>query len=806
MDVRLEFSFVEGIIKNIDNGILCIDETGRVVLSNPAFTSISGYHSDDVLKEDVNTFITMVFGANRKEEFFEKFIVNKSFMEYNVLLCDKGSNFRPVNVTVDRFIYNSRTFYILVFSPNLQNVEEEHRLHTRVFDSVNEGILITDTNGVIISVNPSFTKITGYQEEEVIGRKTNILSSGKHSLHFYIEMWSDIHETGTWQGEIWNKRKNGELFLEYLRIDTVRDEEGNLTNYVGVFSDITKSKKNDTDLRLYSRVFENASEGVMITDTSGVIISINPEFTNTTGYTANEVIGKRPNILHSGRHERDFYITMWATIHDKGSWQGEIWNKKKSGEIYPEWLSINAVKDEDGQIINYVGIFSDITQQKRSEEELTRLAHFDNLTGLGNRFYFQKKLTQVIDEAEIRNEMVGIVFIDLNRFKLVNDTLGHAIGDQLLIIFAERLKNTLKDTAFLARLGGDEFTLIIPRVEKIKNIKSLLVKVLRSVEKPVKLEDQEIIPTCSMGVSIYPSNSNSIDKLMRQADTAMYRAKEQGKSYQFYDEGMLVENNKKIDLVNGLHKALTNKEFVIHYQPQIDINNEEVVGLEALIRWEHPQMGIVSPGEFMPLAEETGLIVPIGKWVLSTVCEQIKQWEMIGINTKVAVNLSPRQFIDDSLIFNLSRAMYKTGISPNSLELEITESISMHKVDKVIDKLYEVRSLGISVSVDDFGTGHSSLSYLKRFPVNSIKIDQSFIRNIYKENENASIVKAILDMATGLGLDVVAEGVETKNELDTLKSFGCQYVQGYLFAKPMPKKEVESYLIQMQHNIQYPKG
>ncbi|WP_134702248.1 EAL domain-containing protein [Ammoniphilus sp. YIM 78166] len=668
-------------------------------------------------------------------------------------------------------------------------------LYLTVFQNVQEGIVITDKQGSILSVNRAFTLTTGYQEEEVRGKSPSILQSGKQEPSFYVEMWASVYEKGTWQGEIWNRRKNGEIYLEWLMIDTVRNERGEITHYVGIFSDITDRKRTEEKLHLYSRIFENTSEGIIITDTKGTILWVNPAFTLTTGYLPEEAIGRKPSMLSSTQHGTEFYIEMWTTIYEKGSWQGEIWNRRKSGEVYPEWLSINTVRDENGNITNYVGMFSDITERKKSEEHLKFLAHYDVLTELPNRFLFHDRLSQALLQAQRVGRQVAVMFLDLDRFKWINDTYGHGVGDQLLQSVAARLKKCVRKSDTVARLGGDEFTVLLSNILEAKDAAKVAEKIFHAFSTPFQLDEQEFFITTSIGISVYPEDGVDLETLIKNADAAMYCAKEIGNTYQFFEPEMKKATTEKILLENSLHKALERGEFMVYYQPQIDVHSRKIMSMEALLRWNHPELGIVSPTQFIPLAEETGLIVPIGEWIIETVCRQNKAWQSQGFQPlKIAVNLSPRQLIDKFLPSTIARILRHSGLDPAYLELEITEGISLNHIDSNIKTINEIRKLGVTVSIDDFGTGYSSLSYLKKYPVDRLKIDRSFVKDIIHDPRNAAIARAIIEMAHGLNLKVIAEGVETEEELKFFVDNQCDAVQGYFFCKPMPVYEVEKKL------------
>ncbi|TMV48723.1 EAL domain-containing protein [Paenibacillus mesophilus] len=676
-----------------------------------------------------------------------------------------------------------------------RKAEEVLNLYGRVFYSASEGIMITDHNGLIQYVNPAFTGITGYEAHEIIGRNPNMLKSGVQGTDFYDGMWASIHDFGSWYGEVWNKRKDGTVYPQWMTITAVRDEHGEITNYVGICSDVSVLKQAEDELRLHAKVFENASEGIIITDTKGEIISVNPAFSESTGYVREEALGKTPKMLHSGKQDADFYINMWASIHATGGWQGEIWNRKKNGELFLEWLSINAVRDDKGQITHYIGIFYDITERKQSEEHLKYLAHYDVLTALPNRTLFHDRLQQAILLAARQETRVALLFIDLDRFKPINDTLGHAIGDQLLQQVAKRLKSCVRKSDTVARLGGDEFTVILPRLRNESDVSIVAQNIIDALAVPFRIGDHEVFITTSIGIGIYPFDSTDADSLIKHADWAMYRAKSTRNSYKLYSEEMFQPVTRRMQLESGLRRAIEKGELSVRYQPQADAQSGALAGIEALLRWHYPELGDIPPSEFIPIAEETGLISEIGEWVIRTVCRQNKTWQDNGyMPVKVSVNLSARQIQQEHLVEKVKEILDETGLDPKYLCFEITESISLHNIEFILQVLGELHALGVEVAIDDFGTGHSSLSYLIKYPLHVLKVDKSFVRGVDTEPVNRSLVKAIIDMAHGLKLKVVAEGVETQEQLEVLQSLECDYIQGYLFSHPLSSEDFEKFL------------
>jgi len=546
------------------------------------------------------------------------------------------------------------------------------------------------------------------------------------------------------------------------------------------------------------QVFDNTIEGIMITDVDGTIQSINPAFTTITGYSAAEAVGNNPRMLHSGRQDSDFYQQMWQALTENGEWHGEIWNRRKNGEIYPEWLSITAIQNNAGKTTQYVSLFIDISEQKANEARIVHQAYYDELTDLPNRRLFNERLAAALDMARRREWTAVVMFLDLDRFKTINDTLGHDIGDRLLISVAQRLTAVIRQEDLVARMGGDEFTLLLPQIEQRHDAVLVANKILQALSDPVIVEGHELYVTSSIGIALFPEDGKSADELMKNADSAMYQSKEKGGNHhQFYSADMNGEAGERLALESDLHKALERGEFELHYQPQVELASGRISGMEALIRWRHSALGLIPPGRFIPLAEETGLIVPIGEWALNQACIQLKQWQDAGLTApRVAVNLSARQFHDHDLPATVAAALDVSGLAPDHLELEITESIVMNDATANIETMLKLKNMGLTLSIDDFGTGYSSLSYLKRFPLNTLKIDASFIHSLddSEDGDDGAIVKAIIAMAHSLGLGVIAEGVEEQAQLAFLQAQGCDEVQGFYFSRPLAADKMEQLL------------
>jgi diguanylate cyclase (GGDEF)-like protein/PAS domain S-box-containing protein len=565
----------------------------------------------------------------------------------------------------------------------------------------------------------------------------------------------------------------------------------------GTIQDITERKRTEDAMRQAATVFESTHDGVMITDLEGRIQAVNRSFSSITGFAEPEVLGQTPNILHSGRQQKDFYQSMWAAIKATGYWQGEIWNRRKNGETYPEWLTISSVHNVQGVITHYVGVFSDLSQLKQSESQLEHLAHYDPLTDLPNRLLIQSHLAHALAQANRQRQLLGVLYIDLDRFKNINDSLGYPVGDELLIKLTERLTMHMRSEDMLARLGGDEFLLVQEHMDSPEDAATLARSLLELLTRPFILSgEQEIFIGASIGISVYPNDGSNAEQLIQYADAAMHQAKQQGRNtYQFYTESLTRASGEHLGIETRLRHAITANQLRVYYQPQVDIATGHIVGAEALVRWQDPERGLISPANFIPLAEETGMIGPIGEWVLKETCLQGVRWIKAGLSfLTLAVNLSPHQFQRGNIVDVISRVLTETGFPADRLELELTESALMEHEEDAVKILHMLRALDIRLAIDDFGTGYSSLSYLKRFPLDILKIDKSFVDDIPFHKDDMEIAATIIAMGHSLGFKVLAEGVETIEQLAFLQMKGCDMYQGYLTSPPVPAEEFEMLL------------
>ena len=539
-----------------------------------------------------------------------------------------------------------------------------------------------------------------------------------------------------------------------------------------------------------------AADGVIIYDASRCIVSVNRAFTTITGYEAHEVLGLPSAALRSDDHGKTFYESLWRIVDERGLWQGEMTRRRKNGEVYPILCSVSAVRDQTGAVKNYVTVFHDISSFKQYEEKLEFLAHHDALTQLPNRALFHDRFAASLLRARRNQNAVAVLFIDLDRFKNINDSLGHSMGDELLLEVSRRVQSCVRDTDVVARLGGDEFTVLLDSLDNSESAANVAQKLLHALSAPFTMQGHELVVTGSIGISCYPQDGHEVDVLLKNADTAMYQAKAKGRNaYQFFSADMNARAYENLVMTSELRRAVEQQEFLVHYQPRFRLDTAEITGLEALVRWQPAGQKLRMPGSFIALAEETGLIVPLGGLVLRAACHQLQKWRARGAkHIRMAVNLSPRQFRQADLARTVASVLAETGLPGDALELEITEGVIMEDPAQASSILQELRAMGIAISVDDFGTGYSSLNYLKRFPLNFLKIDQSFVRDMERQPADVAIVRAVIDLAKGLGLTVIAEGVEREEQRNLLRLFRCEEAQGYYFSKPYPPQDIEHLL------------
>jgi diguanylate cyclase (GGDEF)-like protein/PAS domain S-box-containing protein len=596
-----------------------------------------------------------------------------------------------------------------------------------------------------------------------------------------------------WHKEFRVKFQDGSV--RWLSGDSMPEKEDGSILWHGFMTDITEQKQTLAQVVLASKVFEQSREGIMITDADQNIVMVNQAFTDISGFSAEEALGNNPKLLSSGKHSEQFYLIVSDNLKSKGFWQGEIWNRRKNGEIYPEWLSISKGLNHLGQVSEYVAIFSDISKIKEDEEKIQRLAHYDSLTNLVNRQLMMDRLDHAISSANRSKAPVSLLFIDLDHFKNVNDTLGHHIGDELLVDVANRMSGLLRVEDTLARQGGDEFIVVLPGVGEA-GASHVAEKILNEVSKRIKIGAYELFITPSIGVAVYPQDGEDVASLLKNADAAMYQAKDDGRNtYRFFTHTMQQRASRLMLIENALRTALSRNELSLNYQPQVCTKTGRIVGAEALLRWTHPEIGVISPIEFIAVAEQSGQILALSQWVLRTALQYLKSLLDQGHAPFImAVNLSAVDFQQIDLPEKVMKVIEEINVSPENLALELTESVAMANAEMAIEMMSKLTAKGIKIAIDDFGTGYSSLSYLKRLNASKVKIDQSFVRGLTNNDEDKAIVKAIISLASSLGLKTIAEGVETEGQLAFLKDEGCDQIQGYYFSKPLSADDFRRYL------------
>jgi two-component system CheB/CheR fusion protein len=668
--------------------------------------------------------------------------------------------------------------------------DRANRQYELLLRTASDGIHVLDVEGNVVEANDAFCRMLGYPRDDVL--RMNVSQWDAHfsaeELAARIPMLLEkltVFETR-------HRRSDGRIFD--VEISTVGVNLDGRTLLYCSSRDITDRKHAEEQLRLVARAFDRAAEGVMITDENRKILTVNDSFAAVTGYTREDVVGKTPAILQSGKHGPEFYGNMRACLQNRGWWQGEIWNRRKNGELYLEWLSINTVRDEAGKIVNYIGMFSDIALIKESRQRMEFLATHDELTGLPNRALFNEQLKLSLARSARDGGRLAVLFVDLDNFKMINDTLGHEEGDVLLKQVAARLKGCVREADTVARLGGDEFVILL-HIEHREGAGIMAKRILEAFAASFPLMEQEYFISPSIGISLFPEDASDPKILMSHADTAMYRAKERGKNtFTFFTKEMAEHINNRMLIETSLRQAIPNAELLLEYQPLIDLRSNELAGAEALLRWRH-QGGVLLPNSFIPIAEESNLIVDIDCWVISEACRQIRIWDQLGLPPFwISINISARHFRRPNLFSRIMGIIALANISPKRLSIEITEGslMDVETSSRMLQKLHEA---GFRVSIDDFGTGFSSLSYLKRFDIHELKIDRSFVDGIATDPDDRSITTAIIAMARELGLKTVAEGVETEAQHETLKNLGCDIGQGYLYSRPLSPSVLQDWLL-----------
>ncbi len=680
-------------------------------------------------------------------------------------------------------------FILIILMFNYQRVRKttrELQSFRYAIENSDNTIVITDKERKIQYVNEAFELNTGYTKEEVIGKNPNILKSDLLSDDFYKKMNETLDRGEKWQGELINRAKDGTLLYEKSSIVPVF-LEGELVQYLAIKLNITDYIKQQQKLKQSAVVYEIIGDGVIITDSDKNILSANQAFIDIFGYSEAELFGQNPMIVNTLNEDNVSYRKMWNQNITQDRWSGRIHNRTKDGKVIPIWLTISVVIDKKGVIQNYIAIYTNLKEIIEMQEKAEYLAYHDSLTGLPNRAYFEEQIIDILELAKINKEKIAILFIDLDRFKVINDTLGHSVGDGMLVELAGRIKRILGKNNLFARIGGDEFVVIISMLKEKEEVVDITDKILSLIREPIKVQDYHLNTTASIGIAIYPDDGEDKSEIIKHADSAMYHAKDKGKdNYQFYTEQLSHDVQARLNLEQELLHALEREEFELHYQAQYYLKNRKISGAEVLLRWQSKKLGRISPAVFIPVAEETGMIVEIGYYVFEEACREYMRWKEQGLDIdNISINISSIQFREDDIFNKLQDIILKVGIPPHKIEIEITEGFIMEYSTTNLTILEDLRNIGCRISIDDFGTGYSSMSYMKKLALDTIKIDKSFVMDLPGDSHDVEVSKAIIALSHSLGYQVIAEGIETFEQEEFLRKYHCDIGQGFYFAKPM---------------------
>ncbi len=797
-------AMLQALVEATSDAIFVKDIEGRYVLANNATASTIGATKNEIIGADDFKFfpveIAEQFRANDRNTItlgknvtYEELLqIDEKKMSY---LATKGP--LVINGEVRGTFGISRD--ITTRKQAQQQLAQAGEEWTEAMDQFDDAVYLVDLDNNLLRGNDNFYSMINSTPEEAVGKKTVDLihkESDSSSCPVCKAKTERREVVITLEG---NNANNPLGYPIEVSTKLIGKSGGDPTGIMVSIHDLRHSRKTESSIQLAAKVFSSSLNAILITDQTGIIQQVNPRFSEITGFSQEEAIGKSPNILKSDHHNEHFYQQLWSSLIENGQWEGEIWNRRKNGEVYPIWQSISSVHDASNKVSHYIGTFSDISEQKNSAERIHRLAHYDVLTNLPNRALFNDRFQHALDRAHRSGERVALIFMDLDRFKQINDSLGHSAGDALLSQVAQRLKQQIREDDTIARLGGDEFVISLEEISQDRDPKLVAEKLMRAFDKHFMVQGHELVVTSSIGISIYPTDAQDADSLIKFADMAMYRAKAKGRNnYQFYSIEFSERMMERLVLESELRHAVARDELILHYQPQLDLDSGRLVGVEALIGWNHPERGMVPPGIFIPIAEESGLILDIGEWVLRSACKQAASWIDKGLDIdSVSVNLSGFQIQRGNIVEMVSHILEETNLPAAHLELEILETYIMQHAEQDFSVFNGLRELGVGLAIDDFGTGRSSLGYLKRLPVGKLKIDQSFVMDIPMDSDDMAIIKAIVALAQTMQLTVVAEGVETAEQVIFLKGLGCDLIQGFYFSHPISPEEIEKMLPQV---------
>ncbi|QDF29815.1 EAL domain-containing protein [Halarcobacter anaerophilus] len=734
------------------------------------------------IQANVRTILEIKLEANNLE-------IGKKLRELKLDLIKRYNEklFYQWMISIFSFLIIILSFIIIYLEHRKsQKVKKELAAFKYAVENSDNSIILTDTKKNILYVNDIFEKTTGFNKEEVFGNKPKILQSGETPLQTYSDLNKSLESGKKWEGEFINKKKDGSIFYEKASIvPVVLDDE--ISNYLAIKLDITEYILQNESLKLSATVFENIQEGILVLDSSKKILTVNKAFETMTGYSKENILGKTPMFLKSEYHDMIFYKKVEEELAQKGRFKGKIFGKKSNGGVIPFWVNISTIKDKKDQVSRYIVVCTSLEEIIETQKKADFLAYHDSLTKLPNRVKFENDLEFSINIAKRRNHNLFVLFIDLDRFKMINDSLGHVVGDELLKIISSRIKEVLRDSDIIARMGGDEFIVVLDSTRDKNAASYVCQKILNIIKKPIEVEDNVLNTSASIGIAVYPDDGRDITTLIKNADTAMYHAKNLGKNnYQYYNKQLSLNVNEQLQIEQALKKAISNNEIYLNYQPQYDLVSRKITAFEALARWESDELGFIPPDKFIPIAEDTGLIIDIGKHIFETACKAYVEFKSLNPSLKyIAINISSVQFKDKNFVDDILEIVSTYKIKPSEIELEVTERYVMEYSESNLNSMQQFRDLGFRFSIDDFGTGYSSMSYLTKFPIDVIKVDKAFIDGIPKDNNNVLISKAIVALSKSLNYKVVAEGIEEKVQEDFLKSISCDIGQGYFFSKPL---------------------
>lgn len=793
---------LKSILDNMQDTYYRTDVEGRIVRASPSVASLLGYTPEEVLGKPL---ADLYYDPQDRREFLQSMSASGGRIAgYDSRLRHRAGHEVWV-LTNAQYVKDDEGRIVGIEGTTRDNTEHRRMVEalrhsearlSGLIEALPDAVFLKDGQGCWQVVNNAGLRLFRLAGEDWRGRDAQQIARLRPDLKGEMTECR-LSDEAAWRQGVATRTEERlidgdgrERQWEFVKLPLF-NPDGSRRALVVVARDLTEHRRAEENQRLAASVFENSGEAIVIMDADGSVVSANHAFTQMTGYHPEEVTGRKPPSLDSHLHDESFYRRLWTNLHDSSYWQSEIWSRRKNGEVFPEWLGISALRAPDGRVTHYVAISSDISERKAAQARIEFLAHHDPLTDLPNRLLLRDRLEQAIAHGERTGTKVALLFIDLDRFKTINDSLGHPVGDRLLQEAAARLRDCVRSMDTVSRQGGDEFLIILTELKDDDAITHVVEDVLTELAVPFSLDGHEVAISCSVGIAVYPEDGPRYDSLLKKADIAMYHAKEAGRNtFRYYSERMNIDALERLELQNRLRRGLEMDEFILYYQPLVELASGRIVGAEALVRWDSPEMGLVMPARFIPVAEESGLIVPLGQWVLDEACREQRRWQDAGYgDLSVAVNLSAIQFRRGSVEEGVMRALGAAGANPAALELELTESILLQGAEHVLASVRRLKSLGVRLAIDDFGTGYSSLAYLKRFAVDKLKIDQSFVRDLPTDSDNAAIVRAVIQMARSLGLAVLAEGVETADVAENLRLLRCDYVQGFHFGRPMPAVE-----------------